>query len=186
MLCLLASRVTTIYPTHLSSYELTKILTELALQYEKTSQHYLATPLYLKALSLVPAHTCHAVTLMNNLSACLSRQKSPPASSAAGALPSAGREQLLSNAQKWAEKALEIDAKIGPPVRTPECNEACVAATYNLGEIARMLGKKKLAMEKFEEALSLAKGLGMAEGVEAAREGLQKTRIMNEGDVSFA
>ena len=129
----------------------------------------------------MPAHSCHAVTLMNNLGACLSRQKPLPASSAAAVT----REQLLRNAQKWAEKALEVDATVTPPARTPECDEACLAATHNLAEIARMLGNKQLATEKFGEALSLAKGLGMAEGAGAAREGLRKAAAMKDGEAAF-
>ena len=94
---------------------------------------------------------------MNNLASSLARQP--------------GRQ---ADAQKWAAKALDLDSTVRPPVRTEECDRACVAATHNLGEIAHMMGDSKTARVRFEEALSLAKGLGMEEGIEAAKEGLEK------------
>ena len=112
---------------------------------------------------------------MNNLAAVISRQKIP------GANPKdakAARVHMLKDAQKWAEKALEIDAKVIPPIRTEECDRACVAATHNLGEIARMMGLKAVATQRFEEALSLARGIDNEEGVNAAKEGLQKAMNM--------
>ncbi|KAA8903022.1 hypothetical protein FN846DRAFT_891277 [Sphaerosporella brunnea] len=77
---------------------------ELAQHYERTAQYYLATPLYLKAVSLLPPKTCHAITLMNNLATTLSRQQLPEGAK----FGKVTRAHLLDNAQKWAEKALEM------------------------------------------------------------------------------
>ncbi|KAA8908647.1 hypothetical protein FN846DRAFT_755165, partial [Sphaerosporella brunnea] len=143
---------------------------KLAQHYERTAQYYLATPLYLKAVSLLPPKTCHAITLMNNIATTLSRQQLPEGAESGKVT----RAHLLDNAQKWAEKALEMNAVVKPSVRTEECDQACVAATYNLGEIARMLGDKKTAEGRLNEALSLAKRLGLEEGIEAAKEGLEQ------------
>ncbi|CCX15460.1 Similar to TPR repeat-containing protein P27G11.02; acc. no. Q9P7N6 [Pyronema omphalodes CBS 100304] len=140
---------------------------KLAQQYLMSGKFNLATPLYLQAASLVTPNTCHQVTLLNNLAACLSKQ-SPPANSDGKKV----KTHLQEDAKKWAEKALELANKIVPPVRTAECDEACVTATHNLGEIARMMGQHELARRKFEEAGSLARGLNMQEGVEMANEGL--------------
>lgn len=128
---------------------------------------------------MISPNSCHAITLMNNLAAVLSRQKIPGGDPKDTKIT---RLHLLRDAQKWAEKALEIDAKITPPIRTEECDRACVAATHNLGEIARMLGKKAIATQRFEEALSLAKGIDLEEGVKAAKEGLGKTAKMKAKD----
>ncbi|KAF8531688.1 hypothetical protein BDD12DRAFT_766578, partial [Trichophaea hybrida] len=145
---------------------------KLAQHYEKTGQYHLATPLYLKAVTLTSPHNCHAITLMNNLAAVLSRQKLPESGESI-----ATRANLLKDAEKWATKALELNATIFPPIRTTECDEACVAATHNLGEIERMLGNKDAAQMRFTEALSLAKGMRMKEGVETAKQGLE---LVNE------
>ncbi|TGZ79067.1 hypothetical protein EX30DRAFT_309381 [Ascodesmis nigricans] len=142
-------------------------LEKLATHYEATNQHTLATPLYLRAATLSPQDNCHTVTLMSNLAACLSQQ-SPPSDS------KITRKHLIEDGQKWALKALEIDATIKPPQRSPECDEACVAATMNLGEMAEMLGEVGKARGRFQEALSLAKALGMEEGVKRAEEGLRR------------
>lgn len=148
-------------------------VSELAQHYEKTEQYYLATPLYLKAVTLTSPHNCHAITLMNNLAAVLSRQKLPESGES-----TVTRTHFLKDAEKWATKALELNATIIPPVRTKECDEACVAATHNLGEIERLLGNKDAALMRFAEALSLAKGLRMLEGVEAAQQGLKTVNEM--------
>ena len=148
-------------------------MAELARQYDRTSQHYLATPLYLKAITLVPPNSCHTITLMNNLAASLARQQ-PLATAKEGKQAA----DLLHDAQRWAQKALDIDSTVKPPVRTDECDHACVAATHTLGEIARLLGDRDTAQRRFDEARSLAHGLGMTEGIQAADEGLKNVEKM--------
>ncbi|RPA74951.1 hypothetical protein BJ508DRAFT_230451 [Ascobolus immersus RN42] len=140
-------------------------LEALAAHYTATNKPELATPLYLRTLSLVPPNTCHQVTIMTNLSGSLAHHPLPPTRS---------RAEFLQDAQTWANKALEIDNNIKPPVRTEECDEACVAALYNLGEIAELLGEKGGARDKYEQARSLADGIGMKEGVERAEEAIKR------------
>ena len=118
---------------------------------------------------------CHALTLMTNLSASLCQQNPPVGSGIT-------REQLIEDAGKWAEKVLELDANVKPPQRTPECDEACLVATHNLAEMAEMLGHNSEAERRYLEARSLAKGLGVAEGVDRAQRGLD--RIAAKGTVS--
>lgn len=65
-------------------------------------------------------------------------------------------------------------AKINPPERTDECDQACAVATHNLGEFAEMDGNIAEARKKFEEAKSLSKGLGFREGVVNAEEALRR------------
>lgn len=104
---------------------------------------------------------------MTNLSASLSQQNPPKGAGVT-------REQLIQDAEKWANKVIELDANVKPPERTDECDSACLVATHNLGELAEMLGKNTEAENRYTEALSLAKGLGSEEGVKRAEEGLAR------------
>lgn len=105
---------------------------------------------------------------MNNLSATLAQQPIAPT------LP-VSREQLVAgSATPWAQKALALANSIKPPDRTEECDLGCAAATHNLGEFAEMLGDRELAKQRYLEARSLAKAIGVEEGVRKAEEGLKR------------
>ncbi|KAI4162782.1 MAG: hypothetical protein LQ348_007843, partial [Seirophora lacunosa] len=106
----------------------------LATHYESRSQHYLATPLYLQCLSLQPPQTCHAITLMTNLSASLAQQITPSSPYA----PPADRAALTANARAWARKALAAAEAITGG--DEECDRGCAVAMHNLGELAEMEG----------------------------------------------
>jgi hypothetical protein len=149
---------------------------ELATHYESTNNFQNAAPLYLRSLTMHPTPTCHTVTLMANLAASLAQHPSPPEN----IKPKRTRQDILKDAQQWAQKALDLGQKIQPPERTAECDEACVAATHNLGQMAEMLGDKKTALARYEEAMSLAKGLGMEEGVLESEKGLARAREMTD------
>ncbi|KAI4285519.1 MAG: hypothetical protein L6R35_004656, partial [Caloplaca aegaea] len=90
----------------------------LATHYSSRSQHYLATPLYLQSLSLLPPSTCHAITLMTNLSASLAQQTTP----SSPYTPPVDRTALIANARAWAEKALAAAAAIKGEERDEECD----------------------------------------------------------------
>ncbi|KAK3626420.1 hypothetical protein LTR56_019790 [Elasticomyces elasticus] len=154
-------------------------LEALAHTYEENDQHYLASPLFLQALNLYPTKDCHAVILMNNLGSSLAQQ-SPRAARATAAYassttiassqtpsgPVATRESMLQNASMWAQKALDIAAKIQPPTRNKECDVGCAVATHNLGEFAEMLGNNAEARKKYTEAISIARAVGFQDGVD--------------------
>ncbi|KAI5853219.1 hypothetical protein DFP73DRAFT_628523 [Morchella snyderi] len=160
----------------LSDEEAGMALESLATYYLGREQHFLATPLLLQALELAPKGDCHAVVIMNNLSLSLAQQPLPPHS------PITRHQLIADSATKWAEKALALAASIAPPARTPECDAACVAATYNLGEFAEMLGDRAGAARRYTEAASLARGLGVEEGVARAEEALARVqRAEGEG-----
>jgi Tfp pilus assembly protein PilF len=161
----------------LSDSEIGAAMEALAHTYEETNQHHLATPLFLQALSLSGASTCHSVVLMNNLASSLAQQ-SPRAAAAAQqfaqsqtiseqpAQPPITRETMIINAQTWAQKAIDVAAQIKPPARDEECDMGCAVALHNLGEFAQMRGDLVEASKKFTEAVSLAKAVGFLEGVE--------------------
>lgn len=152
-------------------------LEALAHSYEAKNQHYLATPLFLQALSLYPTRDCHSVVLMNNLASSLAQQ-SPAAARIAQAYatsqsitdrptgPAASREAMVENAKQWAQKALDVAATIQPPERNEECDIGCAVATHNLGEFAEMNQQITLAKQKYKEAISLARAIDFEEGVE--------------------
>jgi tetratricopeptide (TPR) repeat protein len=156
----------------------------LAHRYEATDQHYLASPLFLKALSLYPKPDCHAVVLMNNLASSIAQQ-SPRAALAvqknatvnsiedrpAGPFPT--RESLLQSAGQWAQKALDVAATIVPPARTEECDMGCAVALHNLGEFAEMAKDVATAKKKYTEAISVARAVGFSEGVKASADRLK-------------
>ncbi|KAL1303967.1 hypothetical protein AAFC00_000414 [Neodothiora populina] len=148
-------------------------LEALAHNYEEQDKHYLATPLFLQALSLKPTQDCHSVTLMNNLSISLAQQNPPASLIAQGEAPPS-RKALVANATQWAEKAIQVAAGITPPVRDEECDYACAVALHNLGEFAEMNNNVKEARSKYREAISLAKGLGFQEGLDNSSEALRR------------
>jgi tetratricopeptide (TPR) repeat protein len=151
----------------------------LAHRYEANDQHYLASPLFLKALTLYPAQDCHSVVLMNNLASSIAQQ-SPRAALAiqananpnsiedrpAGPFPT--RESLLQSAANWAQKAIDVAAAIGPPKRTEECDMGCAVALHNLGEFAEMAKDVATAKKRYTEAVSIARAVGFTEGVQAS------------------
>lgn len=175
----------------MSNSEIGAALEALATNYESKDQHYLATPLFLQALSLKPTRDCHTVILMNNLASSLAQQ-SPRAAhaaqayaqsrtiqsadSASAAGPVATRETMIQNARTWAQKALEVAAAIKPPERNEECDLGCAVAMHNLGEFAEMLGNPQEAKKKYEEAGSVAKAVGFQEGVENSRDRLKQLK----------
>jgi len=141
--------------------------------------------LFLQALSLYPTRDCHSVVLMNNLASSIAQQ-SPRAAQAAQhyaasrSVPSqpsssvAARETLIESAKVWAQKALEVAAAIKPPERNEECDIGCAVALHNLGEFAEMSKDFVEAKRKYKEAVSLAKAVGFAEGVQHSSERLRK------------
>lgn len=173
--------------TWISDAELGGSLEALAHSYEAKSQHYLATPLFLQALSLHPHKTCHQVVLMNNLASSLAQQ-SPNAARAAQQYatskeienapvgPPATRQTMVDNATTWAQKALDVAAGIRPPERNEECDLGCAVATHNLGEFAEMNGDFASARKRYDESISLARAIGFQEGVEQSSGRLRKLK----------
>lgn len=126
---------------------------------------------------------------MNNISSCLVQQ-SPPSSADAITMstePSdfpitnkAPRAILIEQARQWALKALAQASTIKPPERNEECDVGCAVATHNLGEFFEMEGKIKEARQKYEEAASLAKAMGFADGQTNARAGLMRLKELEK------
>lgn len=148
-------------------------LEALAHHYEEVNRHYLATPLFLQALTLCPPKSCHRVVLMNNLAMSLAQQRPPQSMARKGEkLPTP--EMLRQQAALWAQKALQLASEITSPDRTEECDMGCAVATHNLGELAEMAGNIDEARKKYEEAARLSESFGFNEGIQQAQEGLRR------------
>lgn len=175
----------------------------LAQHYEKNDAHYLATPLFLQALTVCPPTSCHGVVLsksafactnaydlaknetVNNISTCLAQQKAPPKSLTSSKTLYAiadppPRSVLIDQARQWANKAIAKAAAIKPPDRSEECDVGCATATHNLGEFFEMEGKIQEARQKYTEAESLAKAIGFREGQVNARAGLARLKTLEK------
>lgn len=113
----------------MSDDEMGASMEALAHNYEGQDKHYLATPLFLQALSFKAEQDCHSVILMNNLAISIAQQR-PPADSETKP-PS--QATLVDNASQWAQKALDLAAQIQPPARDDECDVGCAVALHNLG-----------------------------------------------------
>ncbi|KAI0102781.1 TPR domain-containing protein [Nemania sp. FL0031] len=158
-------------------------LEALGNHYESKSQHYLAAPLYLQAVSLSPPNSCHTAVLMNNLAISLVQQpvQSPldapgnqKSTQPTGQSPT--RATLLASGRSWALQALNTAKNIKGEGRTEECDEACAVAMCNLGDIAAMVGDVEEAKRRFQESLELSQKLGFEPGIAQAKDGLKRTK----------
>ncbi|KAI1816373.1 TPR domain-containing protein [Poronia punctata] len=156
-------------------------LEALGNHYESKSQHYLAAPLFLQAVTLSPPSSCHTAVLMNNLATSIAQQPidppltTAPARKSAGSVPQAPtRAMLLASARSWALQALGTAQKVTGEGRTEECDEACAVAMCNLGDIAAMAGDMGEAKRRFRESLEMSQKLAFKPGIIQAKEGLKR------------
>ncbi|KAF2200417.1 hypothetical protein GQ43DRAFT_418019 [Delitschia confertaspora ATCC 74209] len=170
----------------MTNEEMGATLEALAHHYEENDSHYLATPLFLQALTLCPPKSCHGVVLMNNISTCLAQQTPPPSSNPSNSpssfsnSPALSRSTVIEQARQWADKAIAKAAMITPPARNEECDIGCATATHNLGEFLEMEGRIQEARQKYEEAVSLSKAIGFKEGRVNAAAGLTRLKALEK------
>lgn len=160
--------------------EIATALAELADTYTAKDRSELALPLYLRALEMLrvtegDSPSCKQVVLLNSVASAMAGQAQVPAKPRQEK-QTVSREQTIDAARQWAQKAIDVAARIQPPVRNEECDMTCVAATYNLGEIAELQNKLDVAQQRYVEAKSLAQGLGYEEGVAMADEALKRLK----------
>ena len=158
--------------------EMATALAELASTYTSQDKPELAMPLYLRALDLLRMDegdnpTCKQVTLLNGVATAMAGNAQKPFRQQQQPVP---RDQTINAAKQWAEKAIDVAAKIQPPVRDEDCDLSCVAATYNLGELAELQNKREEAIKRYREAKSLATGLGFEDGVAMADSALKRLK----------
>ena len=155
---------------------------ELADFYAKGGKNNLASSLYMQALALIKQEepdsaTCAQVSLLNNISSQMAEQaQARELPKQAPGTPPLSHDQLLQAASEWAKKALDVAAQIKPPNRDAECDQSCLTATYNLGEIAEMQENYTEARMFYQSAKKLATDLQSGEGVERANEALKRLK----------
>jgi len=159
----------------------------LGSHYEARNQRFLAAPLFLQALAMIPMNNCHTITLskvfhtlsslkyplnrpaVNNLSISLALQNPPPT----GGMPSPSSTAQIDSARTWAKKALDIDQSLQKsPTRTEECDTACAVTQINLGEFAEMEGDISTARKTYEKGVEFSRKIGFQEGVMKGREAI--------------
>ncbi|KAJ5814827.1 hypothetical protein N7474_006604 [Penicillium riverlandense] len=165
--------------TWLSLPEIATALTELANTYSAKERHELAMPLYMRALEMVrvtegDSPSCKQVVLLNDVASAMAGQAQRPLIQKQQQQQPVSREQIIEASRQWAQKALDVAARIQPPVRDEECDITCVVATYNLGELAELQNKPDAARQLYVEAQSLAKGLEYEEGIAMTEEALKR------------
>ncbi|RYP35050.1 hypothetical protein DL767_003955 [Monosporascus sp. MG133] len=156
-------------------------LEALGNHYESKSQHYLAAPLFLQAITMSPPKSCHTAVLMNNLAISLAQQpviasatdsQTPGSGGSTGQVPT--RANLLASARQWALQAEATARKVEGENRTEECDEACAVALSNLGDIAAMAGDFGEAKRRFKESLELSKKIGFEPAIAQSQDGLKR------------
>lgn len=172
--------------------EMASALAELATTYINQEKYELAMPLYLRALDLLRMDegntpTCKQVTLLNGVATAMAGHVQKPSIQLKSQQKqqqqqAVAPEQTIAAAKQWAQKAIDVAARIQPPVRDEDCDITCIAATYNLGELAELQGDNKGAAKLFQEAKSLATGLGFEEGVVMADSGLQRAKTASKAN----
>ncbi|KAJ9310785.1 TPR domain protein [Paecilomyces variotii] len=157
--------------------EIATALTELGTTYINQEKYELSIPLFMQALGMVKqvdgdATTCKQVVLLNNVATAMAgRAQQPIRPSKENPVT---REQLIESAKKWAQMAIDVAAKVQPPVRDEDCDVSCVVATYNLGELAELQDKRDLAEKYYQDAKALAKGIGFDDGIDMADTALKR------------
>ena len=162
----------------LTTTEMATALAELGDTYLAKEQHNLALPLFMVALELIREDegkdpTCKQVVLLNNVSGAIAGQAQIGAARSLYQ-KSFSREEMIESAEAWAVKSLQVAARIKPPMRDKECDVTCVAARYNLGELAELQNKPGRAKKRYTEARALAKELGLEEAFAMADEALKR------------
>lgn len=167
--------------TWLNLTEMATALADLASTYTSQDKPELAMPLYLRALDLLRLDegdnpTCKQVTLLNGVATAMAGNAQKPARQQQQQQQPVPRDHTINAAKQWAQKAIDVAARIQPPVRDEDCDLSCVAATYNLGELAELQNKREEAIKRYREAKSLATGLDFEEGVAMADSALKRLK----------
>ncbi|KAI1319610.1 hypothetical protein EDD11_003603 [Mortierella claussenii] len=118
-----------------------------------------ALPLYMRALSLVDANSCHAAVLMCNISDAF-----------------AGLGQV-EDATGWAERGL----KVGSAQNGQECDEGCGVLLYNLGMLHEMKGDILKAQDYYKQSKQHGLKTGFNQCITESNKALRRIKESNEG-----
>ncbi|KAF9171284.1 hypothetical protein BGX21_000083 [Mortierella sp. AD011] len=118
-----------------------------------------ALPLYMRALSLVDAKSCHAAVLMCNIS---------------DAFAALGN---IEDATGWAERGL----KVGSAQSGQECDEGCGVLLYNLGMLHEMKGDILKAQEYYNQSRQHGLKTGFNQCIVESNKALKRIKDGDEG-----
>ncbi|KAF9087497.1 hypothetical protein BGX27_002915 [Mortierella sp. AM989] len=121
-----------------------------------------ALPLYMRALSLVDANSCHAAVLMCNIS---------------DAFAGLGN---VEDATGWAERGL----KVGSAQSGQECDEGCGVLLYNLGMLHEMKGDILKAQDYYKQSKQHGLKTGFNRCIVESNKALRRIKESNEGTQS--
>lgn len=163
--------------------EVASTMSDLADFYAGKNRPDFASLLYKQSLALMKEDegrdiTCAQVVLLNNVASQMAEQaqRMQPGRTIVPQPqgPQITREQALSAAQQWAKMAIQVSAHVKPEVKTEECDQSCLVAMYNLGEIAEMQNDEETAKGYFVAARDMAVKLNFEEGQRTAEDALKR------------
>ncbi|KAH7011643.1 hypothetical protein EDB80DRAFT_712407 [Ilyonectria destructans] len=165
----------------LSPEETGGAIESLGRDYESKSQFHLAIPLFFQALRLCET-PCHRAVIMNNLAATFAQHPifTPTLADQPShalrelhdpAMPTT-RNDCLEAALNWSKNAYLHAKDVQGDDYTPECDEACVVALCNWGDIAAMMGNTELARKKYNQCIEMSNKLDFSHAAKQARSGL--------------
>ncbi|KAI5300603.1 hypothetical protein KEM56_002334, partial [Ascosphaera pollenicola] len=169
--------------TFITLKEVAATMNDLADFYAGKNRPDFASLLYMQALALLKEDegkdiTCAQVVLLNNVASQMAEQaqRMHPGRTIVPQPhgPQITRDQALSAAQQWAKMAITVAAHVRPEVKTEECDQSCLVAMYNLGEIAEMQGDEAAAREWFVAARDMAVKVEFEEGKRTAEDALER------------
>ncbi|KAI5287716.1 hypothetical protein KEM54_005798 [Ascosphaera aggregata] len=169
--------------------EVAATMNDLADFYAAKKRPDFASLLYMQALALLKEDegkniTCAQVVLLNNVASQMAEQaqKMHPGRTIVPqpSGPQITREQALAAAQQWAKMAIQVSEHVQPDVKTEECDQSCLVAMYNLGEIAEMLNDEETARDYYASAKKLAESLDFDEGLKNAETALTRLTSKEE------
>jgi tetratricopeptide (TPR) repeat protein len=170
--------------TWLSLTEVASAMTDLAQTYFDQDKTQLAVPLFMQALALIrqeegTSPTCKQVVLLGNIaSSMFYHNRLPPTSEEVDRKSAAGDpslKQIEDAAAQWAQKTLEVAARVDPPVRDQDCDASCATVSWQLGRMAQVARKWDEAKQRYLESKKFAEAAGdrYEGGVGMADEALQ-------------
>ncbi|KAF9919409.1 hypothetical protein BX616_000020 [Lobosporangium transversale] len=149
-------------PAWMSKSDLGASLEALGGFYASKGIYSNALPLYMRALSLVDAKSCHAAVLMCNISDAFAGQGN------------------IDDATGWAERGL----KVGLAQSGQECDEGCGVLLFNLGMLHEMKGNIHKAQDYYKQSKQHGLKTGFDRCIVESDKALKRLKENKEGTLS--
>ncbi|KAL1966736.1 hypothetical protein VTN77DRAFT_3933 [Rasamsonia byssochlamydoides] len=158
--------------------EVASAMNDLAETYFNQGKTKQALPVFMRAIAMIreaegTTPTCKQVVLLSNIAASMyNHRRIRPLIGDTSDEAKQTVEQIGDATCEWAAKALEVAARIEPPIRDETCDSSCAAAAWYLGRIAQFRGRRDEAKARFLEAKQYASAVNFKEGLQRADEAL--------------